>query len=87
MASSSFGPSSEQASSFFVRSVRLANDTSIGAGFAPMSDLEKVVAAVARLNARDVKAAGPEVGEDIKVMGIRLGGRIRRSPALSWGGS
>jgi S-adenosylmethionine synthetase len=37
---------------------RLANDTSIGAGYAPMSDLENVVVAVeARLNASEVKAA------------------------------
>ncbi|HSP93813.1 MAG TPA: methionine adenosyltransferase [Thermoanaerobaculia bacterium] len=75
-------PGSADLVELFLRSRRqgvwLANDTSIGAGFAPMSDLEKVVAAVeARLNASDVKAACPEVGEDIKVMGIRLGGRIR----------
>ncbi len=60
------------------RGVSLANDTSIGVGFAPMTDLEKVVTAVeARLNASEVKAACPEVGEDIKVMGIRRGERIR----------
>lgn len=52
--------------------VRLANDTSFGVGYAPLSALEKVVAGVeAELNDPRVKAARPELGEDIKIMGIR----------------
>jgi S-adenosylmethionine synthetase len=55
----------------------LANDTSIGVGFAPASELERIVAAVeARLNSGETKAACPEAGEDIKVMGIRRKDRI-----------
>ena len=55
----------------------LANDTSCGAGFAPMTDLETVVLAVERaLNDRETKQAHPEIGEDIKVMGMRRGRRI-----------
>ncbi len=56
----------------------LANDTSVGAGFAPLTDLERVVLAVERaLNAPETKLAHPEIGEDIKVMGIRRDDRIR----------
>lgn len=55
----------------------LANDTSCGAGFAPLTDLEKAVLAVERaLNSRDTKRAHPEIGEDIKVMGVRHERRI-----------
>lgn len=50
----------------------LSNDTSYGAGFAPLTDLEKTVLAVERaLNSRETKQAHPEIGEDIKVMGVR----------------
>jgi S-adenosylmethionine synthetase len=55
----------------------LANDTSCGAGFAPLTDLERAVLAVERaLNSRETKRTHPEIGEDIKVMGIRRDGRI-----------
>ena len=54
------------------RGVFLANDTSCGVGFAPLSELERVVLAVERrLNAREFKLDSPETGEDIKVMGVR----------------
>src|SRR3990172_6943493 len=57
--------------------VFLANDTSCGAGFAPLTDLERVVLAVERkLNAPQFKAEFPESGEDIKVMGVREHDRI-----------
>lgn len=56
----------------------LANDTSCGAGFAPFTDLERTVLAVERaLNGRETKRAHPEIGEDIKVMGIRRDGGIQ----------
>ena len=55
----------------------LANDTSCGVGFAPLSDLERVVLGVERhLNASETKTKYPELGEDIKVMGIRRERRI-----------
>jgi S-adenosylmethionine synthetase len=57
--------------------VVLANDTSCGAGFAPSTDLERVVIAVERrLNAPQFKAKFPETGEDIKVVGVREHERI-----------
>lgn len=54
-----------------------SNDTSCGAGFAPLTDLERVVLEVERhLNSPQVKIAHPEIGLDIKVMGVRRQGRI-----------
>lgn len=50
----------------------LANDTSVGVGYAPLSALETVVLQVEQhLNSPPVKAAHPEIGEDIKIMGVR----------------
>lgn len=61
-----------------LRSIPLANDTSCGVGFAPGTDLERVVLAVERaLNDAQTKRLHPEIGEDIKIMGIRNGSRIR----------
>lgn len=50
----------------------LANDTSIGCGFAPFTELERVVLEVERrLNGATVRDDHPAIGQDIKVMGIR----------------
>jgi S-adenosylmethionine synthetase len=55
----------------------LANDTSCGVGFAPHTDLERVVLAAERaLNATDTKQRHPALGRDVKIMGIRRGDRI-----------
>jgi S-adenosylmethionine synthetase len=63
----------------------LANDTSIGAGFAPLSELETLVLAVERrLNAPAFKTAHPETGEDIKVMGERRDGAIALTVACAF---
>lgn len=52
----------------------LANDTSIGVGYAPLSPLERLVLAVERqINGRDHSIEHPAWGEDVKVMGIRYG--------------
>ncbi len=57
--------------------VPLANDTSVGVGFAPFSTLERLVYETERLlNSREFKQKNPEVGEDIKVMGLRRGKKI-----------
>ena len=58
-------------------SVARANDTSCGAGFAPLTDLERVVLAVERaLNSAETKRSHPAIGEDITVMGVRRGSQI-----------
>lgn len=55
----------------------LANDTSIGVGYAPFSDLERVALEVEKhLNAPEFKKAHPETGEDVKIMGLRQGRHI-----------
>lgn len=59
------------------RRVSLANDTSIGVGYAPLSALERLVLAVEReINARDRDREHPGWGEDIKVMGVRRGDEV-----------
>ncbi|MGB7542798.1 MAG: methionine adenosyltransferase [Burkholderiales bacterium] len=62
----------------------LANDTSYGAAFAPLDGLERAVLAVERrLNAADTQRACPEIGEDIKVMGVRSGESLRITVACA----
>ncbi|MEM0304505.1 MAG: methionine adenosyltransferase [Saccharolobus sp.] len=54
------------------KTVPLSNDTSFGVGFSPLTELERLVYETERhLNSRQLKAKLPEVGEDIKVMGLR----------------
>ncbi len=67
--------------------VFLANDTSMGVGFAPLTELERVVLAVERaLNTTQFKQRFPETGEDIKVMGLREGERITLTIACAFVG-
>jgi S-adenosylmethionine synthetase len=72
-------PGSKDLTRLFDRSkLPLANDTSCGAGFAPFTDLERVVLAVERsLNASATKARHPAIGRDIKVMGLRHDDQIQ----------
>ncbi len=63
----------------------LSNDTSFGVGYAPFDDLENVVYHVERkLNDREFKKVHPEVGEDIKVMGVRIGEKIKITIACAF---
>ncbi len=65
--------------------VPLANDTSFGVGFAPLNDLESIVLNTERfLNSEEMKLKHPEVGEDIKVMGVRIKDKIRLTIALAF---
>jgi S-adenosylmethionine synthetase len=55
----------------------LANDTSFGVGYAPLSQLERIVLQAERvLNAPETKKKLPSLGQDIKVMGVRYGEEI-----------
>jgi S-adenosylmethionine synthetase len=72
-------PGSADLTGLFSRapSAPACNDTSCGVGFAPLTDLERVVLRVERsLNSAETKAMHPAIGEDIKVMGRRKDGRI-----------
>jgi S-adenosylmethionine synthetase len=74
-------PTSPDLAALFVRRpaacAPLANDTSIGAGFAPLDALERgVLAAERALNAPALLEARPGDGEDVKVLGVRRGASI-----------
>ncbi|AEH23806.1 methionine adenosyltransferase [Pyrococcus yayanosii] len=57
--------------------IPLANDTSFGVGYAPLSETERLVLEAERLlNGEKFKKEWPAVGEDIKVMGLRRGDEI-----------
>jgi S-adenosylmethionine synthetase len=70
-------PGSADLSDLFARRsgrARLANDTSCGVGYAPLSRLETIVHAVERALGMAVEQGRhPEFGRDIKVMGVRRG--------------
>ena len=64
--------------------VSLANDTSIGVGFSPLSPLETLVLAVEkRINDRDRNRHHPGWGEDVKVMGVRRGAIVHLTVACA----
>lgn len=73
-------PGSGDLTRLFVKGITatpLASDTSCGAGFAPFSDLERVVLAVEQtLTGAEARRACPAIGPDIKVMGVRRGRQI-----------
>lgn len=81
-------PTSPDLAALFLRrraaGAPLANDTSLAVGYAPLDELESAVLAVERrLNAPEVKAAHPEIGEDIKVMGTRSGRELSLTVACA----
>ncbi len=58
--------------------IKCANDTSFGVAFAPLTTLEKIVYDTERfINSNQLKKEMPEVGEDVKVMGLRIGNEIK----------
>jgi len=81
-------PGSSDLAELFARrpgpAVHMANDTSCGVGFAPLSRLEKVVYAIEQELGALASAGHPEVGRDIKVMGVRAGDRIRLTIACAF---
>ncbi len=81
-------PSSSELVDLFARGRTLghalANDTSCGVGYAPLDALETAVLAVETgLNSPDLKRESPQIGEDIKVMGIRMGDEVRLTVACA----
>ena len=62
-----------------------ANDTSLAVGYAPLSQLEKLVLETEKfLNSPDGKKRFPALGEDIKVMGVRKGEAIKLTIAAAF---
>jgi len=65
-------PGSPELTDIFDREVIGANDTSAAVGYAPLTETERLVLATERyMNSAEFKNLYPEVGEDIKVMGMR----------------
>ncbi len=65
--------------------VPLANDTSIGVGYAPYSDLERTVLNIENfLNSTEIKKKYPFIGEDIKIMGYRKRDNNTITCAIAW---
>src|SRR2546422_79605 len=62
----------------------LANDTSFGVGFAPFSELETVVLQTEQLINGPLKKDLKEVGQDIKVMGVRHDDEMRLTIAAAF---
>lgn len=75
--------SDELADIFRREGVREANDTSAAVGYAPLSETEQMVLWVERyLNSPGFKAAFPETGEDVKVMGVRADRELSLTVAM-----
>ncbi len=65
--------------------VAASNDTSLGVGFAPMTETELVVDKVEKyLNGAACEKRHPEWGQDIKVMGTRVGKHLNLTVALAF---
>jgi S-adenosylmethionine synthetase len=62
----------------------VSNDTSIGVGYAPLTPTEDIVLSTEKfLNSAPFKKKYPEVGEDVKVMGMRLGKKLEATVAAA----
>ncbi|CAG1770587.1 S-adenosylmethionine synthetase [uncultured bacterium] len=69
----------------FDSSIPLANDTSIGVGFSPMTETESLVYHTEQfLNSPEVKRDYPMIGEDIKIMGVRINNCINLTIAIAF---
>lgn len=63
----------------------VANDTSVGVGFAPLTETERLVLAAEHLlNSADFKHEFPETGEDVKVMAVRRGRKLEMTVAIAF---
>ncbi|MFX1565839.1 MAG: methionine adenosyltransferase [Promethearchaeota archaeon] len=67
-----------------VDNIPRANDTSFGVAYAPFSETEKIVYQTEQLlNSDKFKKKHPEVGEDVKVMGLRTDNDIKLTVAAA----
>lgn len=81
-------PGSQDLVDLFMRQQRtgsvLANDTSCGVGYAPLTELERATYAVEQhLNSAAVRQDHPEIGADVKIMGVRQGRDLRFTVAAA----
>ncbi|AKG90877.1 Archaeal S-adenosylmethionine synthetase [Geoglobus ahangari] len=62
----------------------LANDTSFGIGYAPFSETERLVYSIERRIYEEFRKKEKAIGEDVKVMGLREGDKIRVTIACAF---
>ena len=78
------GMGSDDLTGVYKTSGVLANDTSFGVGYAPYSVTDKLVLETEELiNSKKFKAILPETGQDVKVMGSRVGDTITMTIACA----
>jgi len=65
------------------KEVPLANDTSFGIGFAPLSETERLVYNVERRIYEELRKKEKTIGEDVKVMGLREKDKITLTIAIA----
>jgi S-adenosylmethionine synthetase len=77
-------PGSAELMDIFNRDTTGANDTSAAVGYWPMTETERLVRETEQfINSRTFKEEFPEAGEDVKVMGVRLGKHLRLTAAVA----
>lgn len=62
---------------------KLANDTSVGAGYAPLSETERLTLQMERYININLRSSHPEIGEDVKVMSCRVENKIDITVAMA----
>ncbi|MBO8092447.1 MAG: methionine adenosyltransferase [Prosthecochloris sp.] len=78
-------PGSQELTDAFSRAYIGANDTSVGVGYAPLTETEQLVFAIEHyLNSPIFKHAYPETGKDIKIMGMRNGRDLTLTVAMAF---
>jgi S-adenosylmethionine synthetase len=78
-------PGSAELVDIFSRDTIGANDTSAAVGYWPMTETERLVRESEQfINSRTFKEEFPEAGEDVKVMGVRLGRELRLTAAVAF---
>jgi S-adenosylmethionine synthetase len=78
-------PGSAELVDIFSRSTIGANDTSAAVGYWPMTETERLVRETEQfINSRTFKEEFPEAGEDVKVMGVRLGRELKLTAAVAF---
>ena len=78
------GMGSDDLTGVYKTSGVLANDTSFGVGYAPYSVTDKLVLETEELiNSKKFKLVLPETGQDVKVMGSRVGNKITMTIACA----
>ncbi|HYM69171.1 MAG TPA: methionine adenosyltransferase [bacterium] len=78
-------PGSAELVDIFSRDTGGANDTSAAVGYWPMTETERLVRETEQyINSRTFKEEFPEAGEDVKVMGVRMGRELRLTAAVAF---